>query len=268
MKKVTDKTLQDLLQNDIILPSTYFKTFDKNAKKVDVEIQDTDFEKEVSDMLVEEFKNINNYMKQTVNNINTLTEATEDAQKAIQEKDESKLKTINATLVSMKNEIDALRDLVYLDTLTKTFNRKWIFNHIISGDGTFNNAGLLLFIDLTDCEYLADKYGTLLADHVTLYISKYLTNKFRAEHFVFDIARYSDNQFILFIQEETVENITPFLKNIRLELENTTLKSKSGLRFKTTFNFGLVEYTATNDFQNTVEKAASLSTQEHESTKR
>lgn len=264
LKKITDKTLQDLLQNEIILPSTYFETFDQNAKELHVNIQDNNFENEVSDVLTDEFKRINDYMRQTTNNLNTLSEATQHAQQAIKDKDESKLKTINSTLVTMKNEIDALRDLVYLDTLTKTFNRKWIYNHMICEDGTFNHSGLLLFIDINDCNYLATKYGSLLADHVVLYISKYLTSKLRAEHIVFDIARYSSYQFAIFVQEAVTEEILSLITNIRIELENTTLKSKSGLRFKTTFNFGSVEYTLNNDFQNTVETAASLATQERE----
>lgn len=264
LKKITDKTLQDLLQNEIILPSTYFETFDQNAKELNVNIQEESFEKEVGDVLTEEFKRINNYMNQATTNLNTLSEATQDAQKAIKNKDESKLKTINSTLVTMKNEIDALRDLIYLDTLTKTFNRKWIYNHMICEDGTFNHEGLLLFIDINDCNYLASKYGSLLADHVVLYISKYLSSKLRAEHVVFDIARYSVYQFAIFVQEAVADEIVALLTNIRIELENTTLKSKSGLRFKTTFNFGTVEYTLDSDFQNVVETAASLATQERE----
>ena len=53
-------------------------------------------------------------------------------------------------------------------------SKKWIYNHAIKEDGTFKYAGLLLFIDLTDCNYLADKYGNLIADNVIIYISKYL----------------------------------------------------------------------------------------------
>ena len=267
LKKITDKTIQDLLQDEIILPSSYFKSFDKNAKSFSVDIKDPHFASEVSNVIEDELKNINTYMKKTVKNIDTLTEATEDAQKAIKEKNENKLKSISSTLIAMKDEIDALRDLIYLDSLTKTFNRKWIYNHAIKEDGTFKDAGLLLFIDLTDCNYLADKYGNLIADNVIIYISKYLTCKFKNEKIGFDIARYSSHQFILFIKEETFANITSFLENIRLELSNTTLKSKSGLMFKTSFHFGLIQYTEKEYFQSTIENAAALSIKEKESKK-
>ena len=35
LKQITDLTIQEVLGNEIILPSTYFKTFDKNIKKID-----------------------------------------------------------------------------------------------------------------------------------------------------------------------------------------------------------------------------------------
>jgi GGDEF domain-containing protein len=266
LKKITDKTIQDLLQHEIIMPSSYFKSFDQNAKHLSVNIKDDHFESEVSHIIVDELKNINSYMKKAAQKIDALSEATEDAQKAIQEKDESKLTSINATLVTMKNEIDALRDLIYLDPLTKTYNRKWVYNHAIEEDGRFKNKGLLILIDLNDCHYLAEKYGEQLADSVIIYITKFLTNKFSSEKISFDIARYSHNQLLLFVSENTHTTINSFLKSIRLELANTTLKNKSGLMFKTKFHFGIVKYTADDGFQRSLEGAAELARAEEENT--
>ena len=119
LKKITDKTVQDLLQNEIILPSSYFESFDKNAKDIKVDITDNDFEKEVSDVLVEELKLINDYMGKTIKNIDNLSIATQEAQVAIAQKDVSKLNTINSSLNDIKDEMEALKGLVYLDSLTK-----------------------------------------------------------------------------------------------------------------------------------------------------
>jgi len=264
LKKITDITIQDLLQHEIILPSIYFESFDKNAKKLSVDINDAKFENEISNLLIDELKNINNYMKKTVDNIDLLSEATNDAQQAIKNKDEKKLKIINSSIGELKNEINALKHLIYLDPLTKTYNRRWIYNHVLDKEGMFKNNGLLVFINLTDCDYLAEKYGNQLADNVILYITKFINEQCRNENLHFNIARYSDHQFVLFITQETTENIIPFIKNVRRELANTTLKSKSGLMFKTSFNFGLRPYQETENFQDTLERTAELSMQEKE----
>jgi len=266
LKKITDKTIQDLLQNEIILPSSYFKYFDNNAKKISVALDDPQFENDFSDVLTEELNTINSYMKKALNNINILTKVTDYAQKAITEKDESKLKTVNSALVDMKSEINALRTQIYIDPLTKIFNRKWIYNQGITESGTFKSEGLLLFIDLTDCNYLTDKYGSLLADNVILFVAKFLKVKFKNEKISADIARYSNNHFVLFIKNETIADITSLIKNMQIELASTTLKSKSGLMFKTNFHFGMVQYSEIDSFQNKIEKAAALSIEEKERT--
>lgn len=264
LKKITDKTIQELLQNEIILPSSYFKSFDQNAKKMSVDVKDDQFESEISTVIAEELRDINNYMKKAVENIDTLSDVTQEAQKAIKDKDEIKLSTIGFVLAGMKNEIQMLKDQIYLDSLTKTFNRKWIYNHAINENGGFKTKGLLLLIDIADCEYLAKKYGSLIVDNVIIYITKFLIRKFKDENINFEIAKYSNNQFVLFIKEEVLTSITSFLINVKIELSNTTLKSKSGLMFKTNFNFGLVKYTVNEDFQSILEKTAILSIKEKE----
>lgn len=254
LKKITDRTIQDLLQNEIILPSTYFKSFDKNAKNLSVDITDEHFESEVNTVIAEELKNINAYMKETLRNIDVLAAATEEAQKAINEKDEHELETLNKTLVKMKGEMQALKDSIYIDPLTKTFNKKWIYNHALSAQGTFDEPGLLLLINVNDSQYLANKYGDLIADNVIIYIAKFLTLKFEHEKIDFNIARFGHDQFVLFIKNSTLENISSLITNISLALANTTLKSKSGLMFKTNFNFALNQYSCDESFQTVFEK--------------
>lgn len=264
LKKITGQTLQDLLQNEIILPSSYFKHFDQNAKKLSVNISDNHFENEVNNVIAEELQSINDYMNLAVTNIDVLSEQTENAQIAIAEKDSEKLKTISKTIMALKEEINFLRESIHFDPLTKAYNRRWIFNQAIKKDGTFKENGLLLLINLTDCDYLTKEHGSLVTDNVILYICKFVNNKFKSEGIAFSIARYSQSQFLLFIKKDTEENIIPFVKNIRLELSNTTLKSKSGLIFKTSFNFGLVSYMPKERFSNFLEQADALSIQENE----
>tara|TARA_R110001583_G_scaffold64345_1_gene186985 strand:- start:14411 stop:15223 length:813 start_codon:yes stop_codon:yes gene_type:complete len=262
LKKITDKTIQELLHNEIILPSSYFKSFDQNAKGMSIEINDSQFESEVSTILVDELRDINSYMKKTVKNIDSLTDATVQAQQAIKEKDDAKLNSLGFALAVMKKDMQALKELIYLDPATKTFNKKWIYNHAINENGAFDEKGILLLIDIADCDYLAEKYGNLIVDNVILYIASFLTKKFQKENIKFEIARYSNAQFVLFIKQDTPENISSFLLNTRVELSNTTLKSKSGLMFKANFNFGLVKYAGNEDFHSTLEKAYSLAIEE------
>ena len=40
LKKITDLTINDLLNNDIILPSTYFDKFNYHAKELEIDLDD------------------------------------------------------------------------------------------------------------------------------------------------------------------------------------------------------------------------------------
>jgi len=267
LKKITDKTVQDLLQNEIILPSSYFESFDRNAKDIKLDITDEEFEKEVSDVLVEELKNINEYMKKTIKNIDNLSKATKDAQEAIVNKDESKLNEINTSISGIKEELDSLKALVYLDALTKVYNRKWIYNQAIQEDGTIGYDGILLLIDINDFNYIVDKYGNLIADNVVIYISKFLSQKLKKESLTFDIARYSNDQFVLLIRDDNLSNVNSFVNNVRMEFSNSTLKSKSGLTFKTNFTFGATKFKANEEFQQVLETAANIEDLDNEKIK-
>ena len=59
LKEITDSTVCELLGNDIILPSNYFQCFDKYAKTVDLDLESESFEKELSELILDEFNEIN-----------------------------------------------------------------------------------------------------------------------------------------------------------------------------------------------------------------
>ena len=62
LKEITDLTVNELLSQDIIFPSNYLQCFDKHAKLINIDINDEFFEKEIDDILLNEFNNINKYI--------------------------------------------------------------------------------------------------------------------------------------------------------------------------------------------------------------
>ena len=44
-KKITNLTINDLLNNDVILPSNYFDKFNYHAKEMEINLDDEDFKK-------------------------------------------------------------------------------------------------------------------------------------------------------------------------------------------------------------------------------
>lgn len=251
--KITDETINNLLCNDIILPSTYFKEFDKNAKTFNVDLSDSTFENEVNEVIVEEFKTINSYMSSTISNLQKISEATQDAKVAIQNRDELELTKIYQEMASLKNEIDELQSEMFIDPLTKAYNKKWIYGEFIDKDGNTKQKGVMSLIYLNDYAYIKEEHGNLIADNLTIFISNLLIRQLKDEGIEFQIARYSKERFLLFFKNTEIKNLTYLLNNIQKNLFNSTLKSKSGILIKSSYKFNLMKFNQDSHFQNILE---------------
>lgn len=258
LRKITDTTIQELLNNEIILPSLYFSTFDKNAKSESVELDDKRFEKEIEDIVVEEYKKIDLYMKRTMQNIEILSTAAEDAKKAIQNKDESKLLQVNEAVNGIKEELKELQGQIYKDPVSKLYNRKWINYHYLAKDGELKSDGIMVLIDIKGFKKINSKFGEIIGDSALAYLSDFLLKKLKEEVYDFELARYAGDQFLLFINEKNEKEINSFIHNIRIELSNSTLKSKSGHRLNIIFCFGLSAFAKGDNFLKELEKCDDL----------
>jgi hypothetical protein len=87
LKKITNLTINDLLNNDIILPSNYFDKFNYHAKEMEINLDDEDFKKNINDLIVEDFRTIENYMNLIMNSAVCLSENSEKSLNAILNKD-------------------------------------------------------------------------------------------------------------------------------------------------------------------------------------
>lgn len=251
--KITDETINSLLKQDIILPSTYFKEFDKNAKLLEIDMQDEEFEKEVNEVIIEEFSTINSYMNNTISNIQKISTATKNATTAIKNRDENELTKIYQEMEELKKEIDELQHEIYIDSLTHTLNKKWIYSEFVNEMGNTQNSGVMTLLFVNDYGYIKSEHGDLLADNLLIFISKFLSQHLNEEDVNFKIARYSKDRFLLLFEDANLRDITMLLNNVQKNLLNSTLKSKSGILIKSSFKFNLMQYKKDNDFQNMLE---------------
>jgi diguanylate cyclase (GGDEF)-like protein len=240
LKKITDATMQELLSSEIVLPSLYFSTFDQNAKKQSIQLDDERFEKEVEGVIVDEFKKIDLYMKRTMQNIDLLSSAADDAIDAIKNKDESKLSQVDELVKGMKEQIKKLQSQLYKDPLTKLNNRKWISYKLLNKEANFKESFSMSIIDIKGFGKINSKYGEIIGDSVLLYLSNFLLKRLEDEMVDFELSRYAGDKFLLFTKDQDEDELKTFLNNIRIELSNSILKSKSGQTLKILFCFGSV----------------------------
>jgi len=243
LKKITNLTVNELLNNEIIMPSIYFEKFNKNATTLEVNLDDDNFGKEMNKLIVEEFDTIEVYMNSIMSNTQKVGNAAKGAKKALLEKDINSLNDIYKQMIHLEKEVKDLTAKLFVDDLTNTYNRKWIYNKYLNKDAMFKEDGLCVLIDVNDYDYIEKEYGELLANNLLIFITRFLKKNLKDENCNFKIARLFDNQFLIFVNNKGLSDLTNQIFNIKNLLSNTNLKSNSGLFIKANYEYVIQAYT-------------------------
>lgn len=262
LEKITNLTINELLNNEIILPSLYLEKFSYHAKEIEVNLDDENFEKELNKIIVEDFKTIERYMSMIISNVLELKEDAKDARTALLNKDIDALGEVYKKMINLEKELKTLNNELFIDDTTKTFNRKWIYNKFLNENASFKDNGICLLIDVIDYTYIQDEYGELLAKNLLLFVTNFISQKLKDEGYEFKIARYFNDKFFVFITNEDKKDVKNYIINLEQMLLNTTLKSNSGLYIKANYKFVLNEYKQNQDSKLVFEKLVNYEKEE------
>lgn len=249
LKEVTYLTVKNLKNHDIILPGKYSITFENVAKQLQV-----DFDKE--DIILKDLhqneEHVNKIVQKTNESLTTLQQSTTNAQKAIEEKNDKSLESINKELSEMKKQIDYLQKELFSDPLTGAYNRKWFADYYLKDD-KFQSDGYIAFIDLNKFKIINDNYGHLVGDQVLKYLVKFL--KKELNHPGINIVRYAGDEFIiLFEKEETSSlNVNKIMIDSQEKLSQQKLKSSKIKELSFGFSFGLTSFKENQDIEYVLE---------------
>lgn len=253
LKKITNLTINELLNKDVIMPSIYFEKFNKNARTLEINLSDSSFNKELNQIIVEDFNSIEDYMGNIISSSESIGKAAKDTKTALLNKDIDTLSAIYNQMQNLEKELKNLNKKLFVDELTNVQNRKWIYNKFLNDDATFKDNGIAVLIDVNDYTYIQGEYGDLLADNLLIFISNFLKKNLTEDDCKFKIARFFDNQFIIFISDKSEKECKTLVNNIKQLLSNTTLKSNSGLVIKANYEYYLTAYMKNQDSKDILE---------------
>lgn len=259
LKKITDLTINELLNNEIILPSTYLDKFNYHAKELEVNLDDENFNKELNSLILEDFHTIENYMNLIISSAINLQENTKNATNAIINKDADSLGDIYKKMLDLESEIKNLNGKLFLDDITNTYNKKWLYNKFLDSNASFQQNGICVLVDVIDYVYIQKEYGELLSNNLLIFATKFIKQRLKDENFDFEIVRYNENKFLIFMKsdKENKKNIISSILNLEQLLSNTTLKSNSGLFIKAKYKFKVNLFKINQDSKEVFEKLLS-----------
>ena len=249
LKEVTYLTVKNLKNHDIVLPGKYSITFENVAKKLQV-----DFDKE--DIILKDLQqneeHVNNIVEKTNESLCTLQKSTINAQKAIKEKNDESLESINLELSEMKKQIDFLQKELFSDPLTRAYNRKWFADYYLKDD-SFQSDGYIAFLDLNKFKIINDSYGHLVGDQVLKYLVKFLKKELNYPGV--NVVRYAGDEFIvLFDKNETDSlNVNKIMRDCQEKLSQQKLKSAKIKELSFGFSFGLTSFKEGQDIEYVLE---------------
>ena len=248
LKIISNETKDSIDQISIVTPSVYASIFSKFATEHNTEIEDENGY--AQDLLRLECSTLTNLQESTSKNAQTLSNSTIKAISAIQDKDESSLKEVLKETQSLRAEIEKLKESVYKDELTHTFNRKWLHDTYLNEEsGTFSSDGILSMIDLNYFKIVNDTHGHVIGDKVLIFISNELQ---KSGH---KVVRYGGDEFIiLFDKSIGEEKAVKELNSIREVILTKKLKAHN-TTFRTSFSIGASSYSIGDDLAKTIERA-------------
>lgn len=236
--KITDEVKQSMNDLKIVFPAQYGKLYTQSAKKFQVELAP---EHLIDHEMLDE---------RIVRHIISLSVFAENAVTAMETGDKKRLIEVIEETKELREEIRELQKLVYEDTLTKVFNRRWFEDSYLKNDNTvFSKAGSLVIIDIDRFKRINDAYGHVIGDKVLVHVAEKL------KEINGKIVRYGGDEFIVvFASDVRRDEIDGQIDRLTKFFDKVAFKLAKG-EFKVTFSYGVATFEEEESFLSVIDAA-------------
>ena len=244
---VSNETKDTICNMDTVTPSIFASVFSKYADNHKLSLENED---EISrDILNQECSFLTELQSQTSQKANVLSETTTKAISAMRNKNEAILQDVIEETEELRKEIEKLKESVYQDELTHTYNRKWLHDNYINDAKEFTQSGLLALIDLNYFKIINDTHGHIIGDKVLIFMANQLKSIEKTT------VRYGGDEFIVLFPPSVNENLArKRIEKTREAILAKKLKAHEEM-FTLSFSFGLAPFKEGDSLVQTIEDA-------------
>jgi diguanylate cyclase (GGDEF)-like protein len=244
LKELTDLTIKEILNLDIVLPEIYQDIFYTKAQELGISLDDIDQES----ALLYALDKIHTVRAATEHSASALKENVVNARKALSNKDERALEHIENNITELEKKIVLLQQELYVDELTRLYNRRWLFETYLT-QNLFTASGTIAFIDINGFKGVNDRYGHLIGDKVLHVLGKVFKKVKNCT-----AVRFAGDEFLLLSDQHGEEEMTQLLSTINHNLRKTPFKHEH-IHFYVDFSFGIAPFQKNDTFKTTLDKA-------------
>lgn len=244
LQELTDLTIKEIRNLEIVLPEIYRDIFYSKAKDLGIKLSDID--KEAA--MIYALRKIQLIQNETERSASALKENVMNAKIAITNKDNMALQFIEDNMIELETRIASLLEELYIDDLTRLYNRRWLFEKFLKDDH-FKSSGHLAFVDLNHFKEVNDQFGHIIGDKVLHVIGKVLMKVPNTT-----AIRFAGDEFIILSEQHDEDEIHKILHTVNQNLLKTPFKHNTEL-FYIDFSFGVASFKAKDSFKKVLEDA-------------
>jgi diguanylate cyclase (GGDEF)-like protein len=261
IKKISDDCKTLIQPLEIVTPLVFSEIFEKLAKEHDV--MDEDLVSLSTTALKDQISHYMELNKKSSHQIESLENTSQKALQAMRDNDARKLRESIEETEALRREIEKLKESVYKDGLTRTWNRKWLEANYLDDKSRFNAECIVAIVDLNDFKQVNDTPGHIAGDKVLQFISAHLKES------NVPVVRYGGDEFLLLFPSggNAYLMARKKMQRIREDLLHKKLKF-DGKSFKMSFSYGVAEAKRGKAFTNILEQADKQLYQDKEAIKK
>jgi len=235
---ITKEVKHSIEKQKVVFPAQYGKLYHDISHKHGIELKPTE-------LLTREMLD-----EQMVRHVITLVDCTDQAIGAIEEENKDLLRMILLKTKQLQEEINELQKIVYEDSLTKSYNRKWFEDTILDQD-KFNvrGGGTIVMVDLNKFKEINDNYGHVIGDKVLIHLALKLKESGGR------VVRYGGDEFIVIFDEKfstqqieaKMEKLLEYFQKVQFKVEEHS--------FKIAFAYGMASFRQGSNLNSVIDTA-------------
>lgn len=166
--------------------------------------------------------------------------------------DKDKLVSIHE-LNEVKSDMLLLRRQLFSDDISKTKNRLWVFKQKLSDHDTFNDFGFIVSIKISDYEVIVREYDSNVGNKLLKLVSDYMIEYMKDNHINFEIVRYMEDNFLIFMHNMNEEEVEQSVVNMQKGMSNYKFKHRSKI-FRLTCYYAVMQYIKNESFSSVLDQ--------------
>ena len=166
--------------------------------------------------------------------------------------EKNELETITK-MPDLQSKMKLLKQNLFSDDITKSKNRLWIYKNKLSDHDTFNDFGFLVSIKISDYRRILNEYDSNVGNKLLKLVSDYMMEYMKENHLQFEIVRYTEENFLIFIHDLNEADVEEQVVNMQKSMSNYKFKHRHKV-FNLTFYFAVMQYIKNESFSSVLDQ--------------